>query len=477
MHESELFRMLVLAGGTTGEVIAIDHCLVTVKGLLRSTVGSVVVFENGDQGIVRKVDHGVVVILNLTSESSVIGALCVIKSKNSDVLVGKGFLGRVVDVFGVPLDGLEAPNATATRPMFGAPPGIAEREVLKDQLYSGVSIVDMMFPIVKGQRIAILGDAKTGKTSFLEQVSAQQHGQEVVLVHVLVGKRRQDVDALVHNLKKNGVLDQSVIIFADMFGSLGQSYIAPYVGCAIAEFFWQVLGKDTVIFYDDLSAHAKVCREIGLLERANSGRDSYPADMFYTHASLLERAGKLKNNGKTLTALPVALAPAGDITTYLATSLMSITDGQIIFDMSAFRQNIRPAISTGLSVSRVGGRARNAYQQTLAGALSKKMAAYRQAQEFARFGSELAVEAQQTLITGAQLQDVFRQLPDELYSIVEQELLVQTILDVAGANKLDITKLKAAVRQVSAEVTSYEQHKELCARLATQAATSEASTA
>lgn len=473
MNENEEFRKLVSAGQPTGEVTGVNRFLITVKGLLGCTIGSMVLFENGERGIVRKVDHGMVLVLNFENETTAIGTLCTIRSTETDIPVGVGFVGRVVDVFGRPLDGEEAPKVDTTMPAFGRAPGIAERIMLKDQLYTGVGIVDMMFPIVKGQRIAILGDAKSGKSAFLQMMSAQQQGTETILVHVLIGKRRAEIDQTVNSLKAAGVMDRSIVVVADVFSSLAQSYIAPYAGCAMAEYLWRETGRDVVIMYDDLTSHAKVYREISLLEQANPGRDSYPGDMFHAHSSLLERAGKLLSNGKTLSAIPVVITPGDDITAYLPTSIMSITDGQIIFDLATFRRSIRPAVNIGLSVSRVGGRARVDYQQEIAKVLSKKMADYRQAQEFARFGSDLAIESQRTLRIGRQIEKVFRQLPNERYSIVEQELMIQTVLLGEGKQELDIALLKKEIAAAASEVHEPGVYDEICQRLLAKIAISE----
>lgn len=471
MHENEEFRKLVAAGQPTGEVAGVNRFLITVKGLLGCTIGAMVLFENGERGIVRKVDRGIVLVLNFDNETTAIGTLCTIRSVETDIPVGASFIGRVVDVFGRALDGEEAPKVESTMPAFGRAPGIAERIVLKDQLFTGVGIVDMMFPIVKGQRIAILGDAKSGKSAFLQMLSAQQGNTDTILVHVLIGKRRAEIDQTVNSLKAAGVMDRSIVVVADVFNSLAQSYIAPYAGCAMAEYLWKELGKDVVIMYDDLTSHAKVYREISLLEQANPGRDSYPGDMFHAHSSLLERAGKLLSNGKTLSAIPVVITPGDDITAYLPTSIMSITDGQIIFDLATFRRSIRPAVNIGLSVSRVGGRARVDYQQEIAKRLSKTMAAYRQAQEFARFGSDLAIESQRTLLIGKQVERVFRQLPSERYSIIEQEIMIQTVLMSEGKQELDIALLKQEIAAAAAEVREPGDYEEICSRLLTKVAT------
>ena len=317
-------------------------------------------------------------------------------------------------------------------------------------------MVDMLFPIVLGQRIAVMGDTKSGKTSFILQVGTNQTETDRIVVYVLIGKRRVEVDSIVESLNKSGAIANSIVVVANVFDSLAQSYIAPYVACAMAEHLWYG-GRDVVVIYDDLTSHAKVYREVSLLAHANPGRDSYPGDMFHAHSSLLERAGKLASNDKTLTAIPVVITPGDDITAYLPTSIMSITDGQIIFDLASFRRNVRPAVNAGLSVSRVGGRAQTQSQKELSGALFKKLAEYRQAQEFANFGSDLAAETRQTLELGKQLTDALRQPPSERRTITEQQLTLQTIVLGNGQKPLNVDGLKTQARDIAASLQTDEE--------------------
>lgn len=328
--------------------------------------------------------------------------------------------------------------------------------MLSDRLPTGVTVVDQLFPVVLGQRIAVLGDTKSGKTTFLLQLGINQTNTDRIVVYVLIGKRRVEIDQLLNALNESGAINNSIVIVANIFDSLAQSYMAPYIGCAISEYLWQN-GRDVVIIYDDLSAHAKVYREVALLSGGNPGRDSYPGDMFFAHSSLLERAGRLASNGKTLTALPVIITPGDDITAFLPTSIMSITDGQIIFDLENFRRNIRPAVNAGLSVSRVGGYAQTARQKKISGALFKKLAAYRQAAEFAHFGSDLATDSKEALVLGEQIIDAMRQTPAELFTMMEQELVMETVLATAGTRKLNVGLLKMKVKEVAPGLTSEDQ--------------------
>jgi F-type H+-transporting ATPase subunit alpha len=468
VYDNETFEQLVIAGNATGEVIGVERFLIRVKGLDGVPVGALILFQNGQQGLVREVVPTHVTVLSLDTEGMAIGALAVVKDLVLTTPVGEELIGRVVTPLGVPIDGKGELRPSATREVFGQAPGITDRVLLKDQLYSGVTMVDMLFPIVLGQRIAVMGDVKSGKSAFLMQLGVNQQGSDKVVVYVLIGKRSVEIDQLISTLTETGAMANSIVVVANVFDSLAQSYIAPYVGCAIAEYLWYTVGRDVVVIYDDLSSHAKIYREVSLLARANPGRDSYPGDMFFAHSSLLERAGKLKSNDKTLTALPVVVTPGDDITAYLPTSIMSITDGQIIFDLATFRQNIRPAVNTGLSVSRVGGRAQTASQKALSGQLMRALAAYREAQEFAHFGSDLSAESRQTLELGRQLYEVLRQPPNERYTILEQQLSLRAVMIAAGQKQLNIQGVKAQARQMAPNISSEDSIEQMAQQIMEQ---------
>lgn len=453
MFDNALFQQLVDDKHPTGEVVGSDRFLVTVRGLGGVATGALVVFENGERGMVRDISEDSVLVMSLESENTPLGSLAVLHENIMNTGVGTGLIGRVISPLCQPLDDKGPVKLTSTWPMYNQAPGMMERQVLKDRLSSGVTIVDLLFPIVLGQRIAVLGDTKSGKSSFLQQLGINQTNSERVVIYVLIGKRRVEIDQLVTRLNETGAIKNSIVIVADIFASLAQSYIAPYVGCAIGEYLWHG-GRDVVIIYDDLSNHAKVYREVSLLAGGNPGRDSYPGDMFFAHSSLLERAGKLAKNGKTLTALPVVITPGDDITAFLPTSVMSITDGQLIFDLATFRQNIKPAINAGLSVSRVGGRALNAREKMLSGMLFKKLADYRQAAEFAHFGSDLTPETQASLLLGQMINEAFRQGTGELWSPVEQQLMLETVLTSGGQRKLNVGLLKLKVRELAPTIQS-----------------------
>ena len=452
MFDNQTFQTLVDEGHSTGEVTAVNRFLITVKGLHDVAVGALVLFENNDQGMVREILADRVIVLNLNSENMALKTLVVVQEESLSVPAGESLVGRIISATGRPLDD-KGPIVTPDRqPIFGTAPGITERSLLNEQLVSGVTLVDLLFPIVLGQRIAVLGDTRSGKSTFLTQMAVNQLGTGNIVIYVLISKRRVDVDNLVSRLQATGAMAHSIVMIASVFDSLAQSYLAPYAACAIGEYLWHK-GHDVVLVYDDLSSHAKVYREISLLSAVTPGRDSYPGDMFYAHSSLLERAGKLASNGKTLTAIPVVITPNDDITAYLPTTIMSITDGQIIFDLQSFRQGIRPAVNAGLSVSRVGGRAQSHSLQDLSGGLFKSLARYRQAAEFSHFGSELAVESKADLELGKAIYEGFKQQPEELYQLVEQELIISAILKTSGKVKINVDSLKRQAKQLAPSIT------------------------
>jgi F-type H+-transporting ATPase subunit alpha len=451
MFDSQVFQKLVESNALTGEVVANNSFIVEVKGLEGVRLGAQILFEDGQRGLVREAYGDKVILFNIDSEQVEPGTLCVVQSDLMGVPVGPELVGRVVSPMGEPLDG-KGPIVTKQRSqIFNPAPGIMARSILNEQLVTGVSAVDMFFPVVLGQRIAILGDTKSGKSTYLSQLSASQEGSDRVVVYVLVGKRKVDIEALLSGLRSSGAIDHTIVVLADIFDSLTQSYIAPYAGCAMAEYLWNA-GRDTIIIYDDLSSHAEAYRQLSLLQEVDPGRDSYPGDMFYAHSSLLERAGKLAKNNKTLTSLPVVMTPNDDITAYLSTNIMSITDGQIIFDLSNFRKGIRPAVNAGLSVSRVGGQAQTVRQKKLTGSLFKALAKYAQAEEFSHFGSSLSSEARLDFLLGKQIYEALQQPPEERYSLVAQQLILETVMKGGGKVEIDVKGMKKAALESAKQI-------------------------
>ncbi len=451
MFDNQTFQKLVEADNLTGEVVAVNSFIVEVKGLEGVRLGADVLFEDGQRGIVREAKGSRVILFNLDSEKIEIGTLAVVQNDNLSVPVGKGLIGRVVSPLGKPLDDKGAIRHTTTSGIFNPAPGIMARSMLNEQLASGVTAVDSFFPVVLGQRIAILGDSKSGKSTFLSQLSANQAGSNRIVVYVLIGKRKVDIEQLLAGLQESGAMNHTIVVLADIFESLSQSYLAPYAACAMAEDLWNN-GEDVIIIYDDLSSHAEAYRQLSLLQEVDPGRDSYPGDIFYAHSSLLERAGKLLSNSKTLTALPVVLTPSDDITAYLPTNIMSITDGQIIFDLKVFRQGIRPAVNAGLSVSRVGSQAQTVRQKKLSATLFKTLAKYHQAEEFSHFSTQLSKETSIDLNIGKYVYQVLLQPPEERHSLTEQQLLLETVLLSNGETELDISGLKESVKSFAGKI-------------------------
>jgi len=465
VFDNSQFQKLVEADNLTGEVTAVNRFIVEVKGLEGVRVGAQILFENGQRGMVREAYGDRVVLYNIDTEELPIGVLAVVENDILSVPVGEGLVGRVVNPMGQPLDGKGAIKATKKSGIFTPAPGIMDRKMLDEQLASGVTAVDSFFPIVLGQRIAILGDSKSGKSTFLSQLSANQEGTDRIVVYVLIGKRKVDVERLLRTLNESGAMEHTIVVLADIFDSLTQSYLAPYAACAMAEELWYNQNKDVIIIYDDLSSHAESYRQLSLLQEVDPGRDSYPGDIFYTHSSLLERAGKLLTNEKTLTSLPVVLTPNDDITAYLSTNIMSITDGQIIFDLGYFRKGIRPAVNAGLSVSRVGGQAQTKRQKQLSTALFKALAKYKQAEEFSHFSSQLSAETRLDLQRGKHLYQALGQKPEELFSLVEQQLMLETIMLPTDDQQIDIPALRQAVKDEAKNVKSEEDYDKVEAEL------------
>ena len=453
------FDSLVRNGQPVGEVVGIDKFIVKVKGLNPINLHSLVLFQDGTKGFVKQILEDTVLVLHLGNRSVNVGSLAVLQHDKLVCRVGKNFIGRVVSTSGHPLDGKGPIVADSVWPVFNDAPPLHSRKLLESQLESGVMSIDSIFPIVRGQRIAIIGDSKSGKTTLATQLTINQKNTNQITVYCLIAKRKSDVDMLINKLESTDSLKSSIVVVSTMFDSLISTYLAPYVACSIAEYLWQKQNQDTIIIYDDLTSHAHAYREISLLSGVSPGRDSYPGDMFYAHSSLLERAGRLEENGTCLTAIPIVLASGGDITSFLSTNIMSITDGQWVFDMNVFRSGVRPAINIGLSVTRVGGVGHTDNQKNLAAKTLKLLAEFRQAEEFSRFGSELTAESKAVLEKGKNIFTLLTQGPTDVYSLIAQQLMLDIVLDKKPEEKIDVNNLKNLVNDHAAKVEKESDYK------------------
>jgi F-type H+-transporting ATPase subunit alpha len=447
------------------KVIYLFDSIAHTEPIKGASIGGVVQFENNEVGLIWQISAEAIVVLILTRNSKVkVGTSAKLAGSSLYLRIDSKVLGHTVDPLLKTIDGKSISPSGKPLPVFGAAPSFNERAIVDEQLETGVLMVDTLFPIVKGQRIAIIGDNKTGKSTFMSQVAAHQNNSNMVIVYVAIAKRAHDIARLQKKLEDAGVSKQTVLVVADAFDSLPTQFLAPYVGATIAESFWQA-GKDTLVIYDDLSVHAKIYRELSLLLHQPPGREGYPGDMFWQHSSLLERAGKLSRNNASQTVLAAGTNPTGDLTGYLSTSLISLTDGQIVFSAETMAQNIRPAIDVNVSVSRVGGRTQSPQFQKLARSVIARLANYKTAKDFARFGSDQSETVKAELARGQKIYELFTQSPDESYTRKEQFIMLDALMQAEDPTSVSIGWLKSVIHDVAKQDIPAEDYVKIAAEL------------
>ena len=415
-----------------GVVIASADGIVQVEGMDRAVYGEIVTFENGAKGMVESVEPGRLGIMLFDGAESVgVGTLVTRSGKRAGIPVGEKFLGRVIDPLGEPIDGKGPIEAEGYNPIEKQAPGILERQSVDTPLHTGILAIDSMFPIGRGQRELIIGDRQTGKTTIAADTIINQKGKDVLCIYVAIGQKRSTVANLVQSLTEAGAMGYTIVVSATASELSPLQYIAPYSGCAMGEYFMHK-GKHVLIIYDDLSKHAVAYRALSLLIRRPPGREAYPGDVFYLHSRLLERAAKLSNElgGGSLTALPIIETQAGDVSAYIPTNVISITDGQIFLETELFHSGVMPAVNPGISVSRVGGNAQIKAMKKVAGTLKLIYSQYRELQSFAQFGSDLDADTKARLAQGERIVEVLKQNRSAPVAVEKQvAILYATIHD------------------------------------------------
>ena len=394
-----------------GVVIASADGIVQVEGMDKAVYGEIVTFENGAKGMVESVEPGKLGIMLFDGAETVgVGTLVTRSGKRAGIPVGDAFLGRVIDPLGEPIDGKGPIEAVGYNPIEKQAPGILERQSVDTPLHTGILAIDSMFPIGRGQRELIIGDRQTGKTSIATDAILNQKDTGVLCIYVAIGQKESTVAGVVQKLRDRGAMAYTTVVCAHASETAPMLYIAPYAGAAIGEYF-MYRGRDVLIVYDDLSKQAVAYREISLLLQRPPGREAYPGDVFYLHSRLLERAARLSEaaGGGSMTALPIIETQAGDISAYIPTNVISITDGQIFLETDLFHAGVRPAINVGLSVSRVGGAAQLGAMKQVAGRLRMDLAQYRELASFAQFGSDLDKATRDTLARGSRMTELLKQ--------------------------------------------------------------------
>lgn len=413
----------------TGTVIEVGDGIAKIHGLEECMANELIEFETGEYAMALNLEAEFVSAVILGSDEKIKEGDTVKRTKKVvSVPVGEELIGRVVDALGAPIDGKGDIRCEQTRPIECAAPGIIERKSVSVPLQTGIKAIDSMIPIGRGQRELIIGDRQTGKTTIALDTIINQKGKDVICIYVAIGQKRSTVAQIADTLEKSGAMDYSIIVSATASELAPMQYIAPYSGCAIAEYF-MYKGKDVLIVYDDLSKHAVAYRALSLLIRRPPGREAYPGDVFYLHSRLLERAARLSDEcgGGSITALPIIETQAGDVSAYIPTNVISITDGQIFLETELFHSGVMPAVNPGISVSRVGGNAQIKAMKKVAGKLKLAYSQYRELASFAQFGSDLDDDTKARLEQGSRIVEVLKQGRNEPISVEYQVVIIYAV--------------------------------------------------
>ena len=449
---------------TIGKVLTVEDGIATVSGMPDAFYGEILLFEGGIRGMVQNLDRDEIGCILFDDDAAIQQGSKVSRTgRVAGIPAGDNFLGRVVDALGSPIDGLGPIEADGYRPIEAPAPDIISRQPVNQPMETGLLTIDSMFPIGRGQRELIIGDRQTGKTAIALDTILNQKGKNVICVYVAIGQKTSSVSQLVETLRKHDALDYTIVVSATASDSAPLQYIAPYAGCALGEYFMQK-GRDVLIVYDDLSKHAVAYRALSLLLGRSPGREAYPGDVFYLHSRLLERAAHLSDErgGGSMTALPIVETQAGDVSAYIPTNIISITDGQIFLESELFFAGQRPAVNIGLSVSRVGGDAQTQAMKKAVGAIRLELAQYRELEVFTQFSSDLDEGTQWELQNGQALMRLLRQRQYHPYRQHEQVILLMAaqghLFQHVPLNRMD---------EIVAELLRHVEQEEsvLCARI------------
>ena len=447
-----------------GTVIAVGDGIARVHGLEKAMANELLEFPGGVYGMALNLEEDNVGVVMLGSDEHIKEGDVVKRTERIvEVPVGDAMIGRVVNALGQPIDGKGPIETDKTRPVERVAPGVITRKSVDVPLQTGIKTIDSMIPIGRGQRELIIGDRQTGKTAVAIDTILNQKGQDVICIYVAIGQKRSTVAQIMETLERNGAMDYSIIVSATASELAPLQYLAPYAGCAIGEEYMEN-GKDVLIIYDDLSKHAVAYRAMSLLLKRPPGREAYPGDVFYLHSRLLERAARLapEFGGGSLTALPIIETQAGDISAYIPTNVISITDGQIFLETELFNAGQRPALNAGLSVSRVGGAAQIKAMKKVSGSLKLELAQYRELAAFAQFGSDLDEATQATLAHGARVMEILKQFQYAPYS-VEKQVLILYAVQKRYLSEVPVDKVKEFELEMLADVET--NHPEMFAEI------------